>query len=76
MSGSTVASVVPPMVPLNSQNVNFVEVPTDYRRASVDYALAETGRRYPGSIATLEVVKSLINQHLAGTGHGPDTLHP
>lgn len=75
-TGATVASVVPPIVPLDPQNVNFVEVPTDYRRASVDYALAETGRRYPGAIATLEVVKSLINQHLAGTGHGADTLHP
>ena len=64
-----------PDVQLPPQDVNFVEVPIDYRRASVDYALAETGRKYPGTIGTLEVVKSLINQHLQANGHGSATLH-
>lgn len=72
---STIASVIPPMVPLAPQSANFIQIPTDFRRASVDYALAETGRRYPGAIAAIEVVKSLINQHLQANGHGQETLH-
>jgi hypothetical protein len=65
----------PQPIRLPLQSTNFVEVPVDYRRESVDYALAETGRKYPGAIATLEVVKSLINQHLQANGHGPESLH-
>lgn len=60
---------------LPPHDVRFVPVPNDYRKASVDFALEQAGRKYPGAIPTVEVIKSMINQHLQATGHGPDTLH-
>lgn len=60
---------------LPPHDVRFVPIPNDYRKASVDFALEQAGRRYPGAIPTVEVIKSMINQHLQATGHGPDTLH-
>ncbi len=60
---------------LPPQEANFVEVPVDYRREAVDWALAKHGQKYPGSIPVLEGVAALINQRLQSQGHGPETLH-
>jgi hypothetical protein len=62
-------------VPLAPHNVQYVQVPNDFRKASVDYALAQTAYKYPGAVGTLEVFTALVNQHLQATGHGPETLH-
>lgn len=64
-----------PRTPLEPQEANFIEVPVDYRREAVDWALAKHGQKYPGSIPVLEGVAALINQRLQSKGHGPETLH-
>lgn len=59
---------------LAPHDVRFVQVPNDFRKASIDFALEQTARRYPGSVHTLEAFVSMVNQHLQATGHGQDSL--
>lgn len=54
-------------------DITFVEIPSDFRKASVDFALGELART---NREAAERCKSLINQHLSATGHArPDELH-
>ena len=38
------------------------------------WAEAEMARKYPGSVGTLESIKGLIDQYLAGKGYRPQAI--
>lgn len=73
--------VVPAVPPawdgkLPPHDVRFVNVPNDFRKESVDWALEQFARTEPRLRNAAGKFKSLINQHLSASGHArPEELH-
>lgn len=65
---SSPQNVPAPVVP---GPTTFAAYPVDRLSAAFEFAKRELAAKYPGSVATLETLDSLVQQHLAGTATNP-----